>query len=118
MGCCGISNSREDDYHHMIKAARLKRRISENKDIDIRKNYEYISILGNGAFGKVRLYQDKNNKKLLYAIKTLKKSGITDYEFDLIKNEIEILSNMDHPNIVKYFGVYEDEYHIHILMDI
>ena len=47
MGCCGISNSREDDYHHMIKAARLKRRISENKDIDIRKNYEYISILGN-----------------------------------------------------------------------
>ena len=72
----------------MIKPARLKRRISENKDIDIRKNYEYISILGNGAFGKVRLYQDKNNKKLLYAIKTLKKSGITDYEFDLIKNEI------------------------------
>ena len=117
MGCCGISNSREDDYHHMIKAVRLKRRISENKDIDIRKNYEYISILGNGAFGKVRLYQDKNNKKLLYAIKTLKKSRITDYEFDLIKNEIEILSNMDHPNIVKYFGVYEDEYHIHILME-
>ena len=65
----------------------------------------------------MRLYQDKNNKKLLYAIKTLKKSGITDYEFDLIKNEIEILSNMDHPNIVKYFGVYEDEYHIHILME-
>ena len=117
MGCCGISNSREDDYHHMIKPARLKRRISENKDIDIRKNYEYFSILGNGAFGKVRLYQDKNNKKLLYAIKTLKKSGITDYEFDLIKNEIEILSNMDHPNIVKYFGVYEDECHIHILME-
>ena len=24
---------------------------------------------------------------------------------------------MDHPNIVKYFGVYEDEYHIHILME-
>ena len=116
MGCCAVSGSREEDWN-LIKVKKTKRRISENKNIDIRKNYDFISTLGNGAFGKVRLYRDKNNKNLLYAIKTLKKSGISDFEFDLIKNEIEILSNMDHPNIVKYFGVYEDEYHIHILME-
>ena len=116
MGCCAVSGSREEDWN-LIKVKKTKRRISENKNIDIRKNYDFISTLGNGAFGKVRLYRDKNNKNLLYAIKTLKKSGISDFEFDLIKNETEILSNMDHPNIVKYFGVYEDEYHIHILME-
>ncbi len=30
---------------------------------------------------------------------------------------MNILSNLDHPNIVKYFGVFEDEYYVHILME-
>ena len=72
MGCCAVSGSREEDWN-LIKVKKTKRRISENKNIDIRKNYDFISTLGNGAFGKVRLYRDKNNKNLLYAIKTLKK---------------------------------------------
>ena len=49
------------------------RRVTQSKNKDIRKNYEFISMLGNGSFGKVRLYRDKNFKELLFAIKTLKK---------------------------------------------
>jgi calcium-dependent protein kinase len=30
---------------------------------------------------------------------------------------VNILSNLDHPNIVKYFGVFEDDYYVHIVME-
>ena len=94
-----------------------KKRVTQSKNKDIRKNYEFISMLGNGTFGKVRLYRDRNYKDLLFAIKTLKKEGIPPYQFQLLKSEVNILSNMDHPNIVKYFGTFEDQYHIHIVME-
>ena len=115
MGCCGISKNlpKEENF----KTQKNKRRISQTKNIDIRKNYEFISMLGNGAFGKVRLYRDKKNKDLLFAIKTLKKDGISSYEFNLLRSELNILSNLDHPNIVKYFGEYEDDYYVHIVME-
>ena len=93
------------------------RRVTQSKNKDIRKNYEFISMLGNGSFGKVRLYRDKNFKELLFAIKTLKKEGISPYKFNLLKREVDILSNMDHPNIVKYFGIFEDDLFIHIVME-
>ena len=94
-----------------------KRRVTQSKNKDIRKNYEFISMLGNGSFGKVRLYRDKNYKELLFAIKTLKKEGISSYHFNLLKREVDILSNMDHPNIVKYLGIFEDDFFIHIVME-
>ena len=111
MGCSQKTPTKEDDEK------KLSKRISNTKNADIRKNYEFISMLGNGNFGKVRLYRDRKQKDLLFAIKTLKKENLTRSYFELIKNEVNILSNLDHPNIVKYFGVYEDDYYIHILME-
>ena len=113
MGC---TNSEEEKDKPNFKRQK-KRRVTESKNKDIRKNYEFISMLGNGTFGKVRLYRDKNYKELLFAIKTLKKEGISSYQFNLLKREVDILSNMDHPYIVKYFGIFEDEHFIHIVME-
>ena len=113
MGC---TNSEEEKAKPNFKRQN-KRRVTESKNKDIRKNYEFISMLGNGTFGKVRLYRDKNYKELLFAIKTLKKEGISSYQFNSLKREVDILSNMDHPYIVKYFGIFEDEHFIHIVME-
>ena len=114
MGCCGII--RTDDNIDNKKES-VKHRISQSKNTDVRKNYEFISMLGNGSYGKVRLYRDRNYKDLLFAIKTLKKEGIPQYQFNLLKSEVNILSNLDHPNIVKYFGVFEDDWYVHIVME-
>ena len=111
MGCSQKTPTSEEEEK------KISKRISKTKNVDIRKNYEFISMLGNGNFGKVRLYRDKKQKDLLFAIKTLKKENLTNNYFEQIKNEVNILSNLDHPNIVKYFGVYEDECYIHILME-
>ena len=112
MGCFNSVKTEEDKKHE-----NFKNRISQTKNVDVRKNYEFISMLGNGAYGKVRLYRDKNYKDLLFAIKTLKKEGIPQYQFNLLKSEVKILSNLDHPSIVKYFGVFEDDWYVHIVME-
>ena len=109
---CGTSNETKEK-----EVENKKKQVSQFSNYNIKKNFEFISMLGNGAFGKVRLYRDKNYKELLFAIKTMKKKGIDKNSFQLLKSEVKILSELDHPNIVKYFGTFEDEYYIHILME-
>ena len=84
---------------------------------DFRKKYEYQSLIGSGAFGKVRLYVDRDSKSFKYAIKTIKKNIFKRHSIESIKREVDILRSLDHPNIVKYFETYEDECYLHIVME-
>ena len=72
MGCSQKTPMSEERHNHHSK------RVSNTKNTDIRKNYEFISMLGNGSFGKVRLYRDRKQKDLLFAIKTMKKENLDD----------------------------------------
>lgn len=57
--------------------------------------------LGSGQFSKVREGLKDSNK---YAIKYLKKTpdqNLSDACLDLVINEVKVMSNLDHPNIVK-----------------
>lgn len=72
--------------------------------------FEYLSVLGNSKFGKVKLYKDKKLNSMKYAIKTLLKKH---YYLDEINN----LKCLDHPNIVKYFKSYEEKHQLHIVME-
>ena len=110
MGCSCINTE-------IKESKKSKKIINKYSNTDIRKQFEFVYMLGNGAFGKVRLYRDKNDHQILYAIKTLKKKNIPKYEFNLLKSEVEILSELDHPNIVNYFGTFEDNFYIHIVME-
>ena len=84
---------------------------------NFRKKYKYISLIGTGAFGRVRLFVDRHSKNFKYAIKTIKKDLFNQYDVDAIKREVEILKSLDHPNIVKYFETHEDEHYLHIVME-
>ena len=88
-----------------------------SKQKDFRKKYEYKCLIGSGAFGKVRLYVDRDSKTFRYAIKTIKKNIFNKHSIESIKREVDILRSLDHPNIVKYFETYEDEYYLHIVME-
>ena len=87
------------------------------KTTNYRNKYEPIGLLGNGAFGKVRLFRDKNIKELKFAIKTIKKDNLPKELYLFLVDEVKILSKMDHPNIVKYYETYEDENYINIVME-
>ena len=88
-----------------------------SKITNFKNKYEYICMLGNGSFGKVRLYRDKNLKDMRFAIKTIRKDGINRAMYEAIIEEVNILRDLDHPNIVKYYDTYEDDHYIHIVME-
>ena len=87
-----------------------------SKQKNLTKKYKFVSLIGSGAFGKVRLYVDAHTKSFRYAIKTIKKNFLRS-NIESIKSEINILRSLDHPNIVKYFETYEDENYLHIVME-
>ena len=82
------------------------------------KDYKEIKVLGQGSFAKVLLVKN-NVTGLIRAMKIIKKKkilnsaspGSTDIE---ILNEINVLKQIDHPNIVKIFEFYnsEDAYYL------
>ena len=91
--------------------------IPEVYHYDIRKKYAFVKIVNHGAFGQVKLYQDKIYKDAKFAIKTIPKENLTSKMLTNLKNEIEILSQLDHPNIVNYYCTIETYSNFNILME-
>ena len=114
-GCC--SENRINIEHSDLKKLSSNRVDNFSKISDFRKIYEYISTLGAGSFGKVRLFRNKIYKNLKFAIKTLKKEGISKTMYECLIQEINILRSLDHPYIVKYYETYEDDFYINIVME-
>lgn len=83
----------------------------------IRDHYRIGKVLGSGAFGEVRLCLHKDTQTQR-AVKVLRKNLLDDKEMDMLKNEIAILKDMDHPNIVKMYEFLEDEKRIYIVTEI
>ena len=87
---------------------------------DIRQFYKFKDVLGGGHFGTVRVSyrrSDPEPKKNL-AIKSISKKNLTPKDFEDLMREVEILSSLDHPNIIKFYETYHDEYYFHIVMEL
>ena len=80
--------------------------------------YEVIGEIGKGSFGTVSKIKRKSDKKILIW-KELKYEGISDKEKELIVNEISLLKEMNHPNIVKQYETINDErnFKLYIIME-
>jgi serine/threonine protein kinase len=58
--------------------------------------------------------EDSNSK--LYALKSIILSRVSNEFLEELKNEISILQDLDHPNIVKAFEVYESKVNIYLVL--
>ena len=81
---------------------------------DYNKKYLIIQELGMGAFSKVFRVENKKTNEV-FACKELIKTKIKDEE--KFRNEIEIMSKCDHPNIVKLIEIYEDKRYYDIITE-
>ena len=69
------------------------------------KKYKPTKILGSGSFGSV--YEAKNTIfQNTVAMKVIKKDPSNDLDEQEIRNEIDILKKLSHPNIVKIYEFY------------
>lgn len=80
----------------------------ENSDAGERRleGYEKIRTVGKGAFGTAVLYR-KVADDTLVVIKEVNMIDLTASERQMALNEVQVLSSLDHPNIISYFGSFE-----------
>ena len=77
--------------------------------------YKIIRIIGEGGFGKV--YEVENQKTSEhFACKKLSKVNVINLE--KFKNEINIMSKADHPNIVKLYQIYESHRSLYLITEL
>ena len=80
------------------------------------KDFDIIKQLGRGSFGQVHLASHKKTKAQ-YAIKSINKNLPENLEEKASFNrEVEIMYKLDHPNIVKLYGHFEDNDFCYFLM--
>ena len=80
----------------------------------IEKDYDILETVGSGAFATVKKVIHKITKQTR-ALKIIKKSEEEDQK-NLIR-EVNILSNLVHPNIMQIFEYYEDETFFYIITE-
>ena len=87
----------------------------------MKKNYVFNPLrtkcIGSGAFGKVFLTHHVHDETQKVAVKVIQRKKLDADQLSMINNEIEILTKLDHPNIVKYYETYTDEKAIYLVME-
>ena len=76
-------------------------------------DFDILTQLGRGGFGsvaKVRFKLDNN----IYALKIISKKNSNEKYND---REIEMFQKLKHPNIIKYYGCFEDDNNIYLLIE-
>ena len=89
---------------------------------DKKEDFEFLQLLGQGGFGKVLKVSSLINHKV-YAMKIL---DLVEREGERISkeqkeqyfiSEIELLKNLKHPNICKYYKSFREEDKLYIIME-
>mmetsp|Transcript_12131 Transcript_12131/g.10757 ORF Transcript_12131/g.10757 Transcript_12131/m.10757 type:complete len:86 (-) Transcript_12131:722-979(-) len=70
--------------------------------------YKIEDELGAGSFGIVKLATNKSTGEEV-AIKIIDRSGLQEDDEVALRNEVQILSDLDHPNVVKMIEVFDEE---------
>ena len=78
----------------------------------ISQHYNFHSIIGKGTYGKIILSTAKYNPSLLVAIKAIPKEKYVNSS-----EEISLLKELDHPNIVKYIESFDTARYLYIVME-
>lgn len=83
------------------------------------EKYELVRQLGVGSMGSVASVRRKHGStNKLFAIKTLRLGRLTKAFIKELQTEIKIVSDLDHPGIVKFYEVYCANRQIYIVMEL
>jgi serine/threonine protein kinase len=77
--------------------------------------YELLDTIGQGTFGVVRKCRNRETGDM-FAVKTILKSKVPN--LGLLKKEVELLRQVDHPHIIKLYDAYEEPTKLHLITEL
>lgn len=85
---------------------------------DFHSLYNVKKVLGQGGFAKVYLAKNLVDDKL-YAVKAFKKDQlrIQNRGRAAVRNEVDVLQRIDHPNIMKLYEVHETSNSLYLVCE-
>ena len=84
---------------------------------DINTVYTFKESIGTGYFGTVKLAHFIDEPTKYYAVKSIDKTKLQTFQIEVLSREIDILSRIDHPNVIRYFETYMDDRYFHIVTE-
>lgn len=78
--------------------------------------YDLENSLGKGKYGIVKKGRHKKSGREV-AVKIVKKKELSLKDIELLKREIEVLKICQHPNIIRFYDVFENSDYIYIVME-
>lgn len=101
-------NNRRDVHPHPVM-------ITDNLS-DVRVKYHINpKEIGHGHYGVVRKCMNRKTNQW-YAIKSIRKSKVG--KVDVLKREVALLKECDHPNIIQLVEVHEDQKYLHLITEL
>ena len=82
-------------------------------------DYEVLQVLGGGGFSKVLKVKSKSNFGI-YAMKKVDMAHIMDDQGlnqKYFENEILFLKNLNHPNIIKCYNIFQENQYLYFIME-
>ncbi|KAL4466461.1 hypothetical protein ABPG73_019079 [Tetrahymena malaccensis] len=119
-----LENGQEQQQQQQIKKTNIQdvivsqaHFVQQNQG-SITHDYMILSPpLGKGAYGEVRKAIHKASGQLR-AIKIIKIDEVSKEDKQNLENEIDILRNLDHPNIIKIYEFYKDSNYFYIVSEL
>ncbi|CAM9170181.1 unnamed protein product, partial [Phaeothamnion confervicola] len=91
--------------------------VRERREGTIDDYYRVERRIGHGSMGTVAEVLNKQTGHHL-ALKTIQLARISDQMIDEMRNEIEILKRLDHPNIIKAIETFESRRRVYLVMEL
>lgn len=100
--------------------------ISSTKTEDIAAIYRFEQKLGEGSFAIVRRgVLLKSGRKSVHggpipdtiAIKTIEKKNVPEKDLPLLKDEVDIMYRINHPNCVAMYEMFDNDQQLHLILE-
>jgi serine/threonine protein kinase len=110
------SSDNQSPISHSPKRSREREKKSSTNNAPIK--WKKGALIGSGSYGEVYLGMNQSNGELM-AIKQVefKDNGKADKFVQSLKQEIDILKDLHHKNIVQYYGSQSDEKYFDIFLE-
>lgn len=78
------------------------------------RHYKLGRKLGSGSYSVVHIATNRRTRKQV-AVKCIAKAGLSEQDVESLKEEVRIMAELDHPNLVPLLGYFEEERYYYIV---